>query len=39
MEKHVKGKGVPCLTVRETEHEEVIKFEDFLMNGACQYTE
>jgi hypothetical protein len=39
LEEHVKGKGVPCLTLGEREHEEVMKLKDFIMNGACQYTE
>jgi hypothetical protein len=39
MEKHVKGNEVPCLTLGEREHEEVMKLKDFIMNGGCQYIE
>jgi hypothetical protein len=29
VEEHVKGNGVPCLTVGVKEHEEVMKLKDF----------
>jgi len=29
MEEHVKGNGVPCLTMGDREQEEVMKFKDF----------
>jgi hypothetical protein len=39
MDEHVKGNGVPCLTLGETEHEEVKKLKDIIMNGGCQFIE
>jgi len=39
MEEHVKGNGVPSLTLGDREQEEVMKLKDFIMNGGCQYTE
>jgi hypothetical protein len=39
MEEHVKGKGVPCLTMGDREQEEVMKLKDIIMNGGCKYIE
>jgi hypothetical protein len=39
MEEHVKGNGVPSLTLGDREQEEVMKLKDFVMKGGCQYTE
>jgi len=39
MEEPEKGNGVPLITVGDREQEEVMKLEDFIMNGGCQYIE
>jgi hypothetical protein len=39
MEGHGKRNGVPCITAGDSEQEEVMKLEYFVMNGGCQYIE
>jgi len=39
MEEPQKGNGDPCITVGDREQEEVMKLNDFIMKGGCQYIE
>jgi hypothetical protein len=34
-----KGNGIPCVTEGDRERHEVTKFNDFIMDGGCQYIE
>ena len=35
----MEGKGVPCITVGDREHDEVRTLKDFNMDVGCQYIE